>query len=44
MSPAYSDVSLAIQKSLHPEKDIDPPKAIDDLRSKLDKAAEGKIF
>ena len=44
VSPAYSDISLAIQKSLHPEKDIDPPKAIEDLRSKLDKAAEGGIF
>jgi multiple sugar transport system substrate-binding protein len=44
VSPAYSDISLAIQKSVHPPGDIDPPQAVDDLRGKLDKAAEGKIF
>jgi trehalose/maltose transport system substrate-binding protein len=44
VSPAYSDISLAIQKSLHPPKDIDPPKAIDDLGSKLNKVKRGGIF
>jgi multiple sugar transport system substrate-binding protein len=44
VSPAYSDISLAIQKSLHPPEDIDPDSVVDDLRDRLDKAAEGKLF
>jgi multiple sugar transport system substrate-binding protein len=42
--PAYADISLAIQDKLHPPGDIDPPKAIDDLRDALEKAKEGKLF
>jgi multiple sugar transport system substrate-binding protein len=42
--PAYSDVSLAIQKSFHPEADIDPSKIVGELKDRLKKAAEGKIF
>jgi multiple sugar transport system substrate-binding protein len=42
--PAYSDVSLAIQKSFHPEADIDPSKIVGELKERLKKAAEGKIF
>jgi multiple sugar transport system substrate-binding protein len=42
--PAYADISLAIQDALHPPGSIDPEKSIKDLRSKLEKAKEGKIF
>jgi multiple sugar transport system substrate-binding protein len=42
--PAYADISLAIQDALHPPGSIDPQKSIKDLRSKLEKAKEGKIF
>jgi multiple sugar transport system substrate-binding protein len=41
--PAYADISLAIQDALHPPGK-DPQKAIDDLRGKLAKAKDGKIF
>ena len=44
VTPAYSDISLAIQKSFHPPEKIDPGSVVDDLKAKLDKAAEGKIF
>jgi multiple sugar transport system substrate-binding protein len=44
VSPAYSDISLAIQKSLHPPEDIDPDTVVEDMRDRLDKAADGKIF
>jgi multiple sugar transport system substrate-binding protein len=42
--PAYADISLAVQDALHPPGSIDPEKSIKDLRSKLGKAKEGKIF
>jgi multiple sugar transport system substrate-binding protein len=42
--PAYADISLAIQTSLHPPGDINPNDAIKTLRSNLEKAKEGKIF
>jgi multiple sugar transport system substrate-binding protein len=44
VSPAYSDISLAIQKSFHPPDGIQPNQLLDDLRDRIDKAAEGKIF
>ncbi|HEX2126017.1 MAG TPA: ABC transporter substrate-binding protein [Thermoleophilaceae bacterium] len=44
VTPAYSDISLAIQRTFHPPGGIDPAKVQDDLRDKLEKAAEGKIF
>ena len=44
VSPAYSDISLAIQKTFHPPDGIDPGSVVDELKDKLDKAAEGKIF
>jgi multiple sugar transport system substrate-binding protein len=44
VTPAYSDISLAIQKSFHPPEAIDPDGVAEDLKDKLDKAAEGKIF
>ncbi len=44
VTPAYSDISLAIQKSFHPPEKIEPGKVVDELKDTLDKAAEGKIF
>jgi multiple sugar transport system substrate-binding protein len=44
VTPAYSDISLAIQKTFHPPEKIDPNKVEGDLKDKLEKAAEGKIF
>ena len=32
VTPAYSDISLAIQQTLHPPQDIEPQKTIDDLK------------
>ncbi len=44
INPAYSDISLAIQKTYHPPEDIDPGGIVDRLTGRLEKAAEGKIF
>ena len=44
VTPAYSDISLAIQKTYHPPDGIDPDGIAEQLRDRIDKAAEGKIF
>jgi multiple sugar transport system substrate-binding protein len=44
VNPAYSDISLAIQKTFHPPGSLDPGEAEDKLKDRLDRAAEGKIF
>ena len=44
VTPFYSDISQAIQRSLHPERDINPPSTIKDMRDKLDKARKGELF
>src|SRR2546421_1646306 len=44
VTPFYSDISQAIQKSLHPERSISPASAITDMESKLDKAKKGELF
>jgi multiple sugar transport system substrate-binding protein len=44
VTPAYADISLAIQRTFHPPSDVDPSKVEEDLKDKLDKAAEGKLF
>ena len=44
VTPFYSDISQAIQKSLHPERSISPASAIADMESKLDKAKKGELF
>ena len=44
VTPAYSDISLAIQKTFHPPESVDPNGIVDKLRSRMDKAAQGKIF
>ena len=43
-SPAYSDISLAVQDALHPPCGIDPQGAIKTLGDNLKKAKEGKLF
>jgi multiple sugar transport system substrate-binding protein len=44
INPAYSDISLAIQKSFHPPDSIDSNGIESQLKDRLKKAAEGKIF
>jgi len=44
VTPAYSDISLAIQKTFSPPDGVDPSNIVDKLRDRMDKAAEGKIF
>ena len=44
VTPAYSDISLAIQKTFHPPDKVAPDGIVDKLRDRMDKAAEGKIF
>ena len=40
----YADVTLAIQDSLHPPASINPQKAIDTLRSRLNTLADGGMY
>jgi multiple sugar transport system substrate-binding protein len=44
VNPAYSDISLAIQKTFHPPDQIKPDEIPDKLRDRMEKAAEGKVF
>jgi multiple sugar transport system substrate-binding protein len=44
VTPAYSDISLAIQKTYSPPDAIDPNGIVERLRDRIDKAVEGKIF
>ena len=44
VNPAYSDISLAIQKTFHPPDSVEPDEIVDKLQDRMDKAAEGKIF
>jgi multiple sugar transport system substrate-binding protein len=44
VTPAYTDITLAIQKTFHPPENVEPDKVEDELKDKLEKAAEGKIF
>ena len=44
VTPAYSDISLAIQKTFSPPDGIDPNGIVGKLRDRMEKAAEGKIF
>lgn len=43
-TPSYSDVTLAIQDSLHPPASIDPEKSIQTLRERLDILADGGMY
>jgi multiple sugar transport system substrate-binding protein len=44
VTPFYSDISQAIQRSLHPEESIDPPVTIKEMKDKLERAKKGEIF
>jgi multiple sugar transport system substrate-binding protein len=44
VTPAYNDISLAIQKTFHPPDGLDPDTIVSTLRDRMDKAAEGQIF
>jgi multiple sugar transport system substrate-binding protein len=44
VTPAYSDISLAIQKTFHPPDGVNPDDVVEQLRDRIEKAAEGKIF
>jgi len=44
VTPAYTDISQAIQKTFHPPAEVDPGTVVDQLRERIDKAAEGGIF
>jgi multiple sugar transport system substrate-binding protein len=44
VTPAYSDISLTIQQTLHPPGGQDPKAAIDKLRDRLNTVKEGGIY
>ena len=44
VTPAYSDISLAIQQTLHPPQDIEPKKTIEDLKDNIETVSNGGIF
>jgi multiple sugar transport system substrate-binding protein len=44
VTPAYSDISLAIQKTYHPPDGISPSGMDTKLKDRMEKAAEGAIF
>jgi len=44
VTPAYSDISLAIQRTFHPPDEVDPDDVVDKLEERLKKAGEGSIF
>jgi multiple sugar transport system substrate-binding protein len=44
VTPAYSDISLAIQKTFHPPDSVDPDTIVEKLNDRMEKAAEGEIF
>jgi multiple sugar transport system substrate-binding protein len=44
VSPAYSDVSLAIQRTLHPPSSIDPQETIKAMADKVEVVAEGGLY
>jgi multiple sugar transport system substrate-binding protein len=43
-TPSYSDVTLAIQDSLHPPAGINPPAAINTLKDRLNILADGGMY
>jgi multiple sugar transport system substrate-binding protein len=44
VTPAYSDISLAIQKTYHPPGSVDVNTVVEQLRDRIEKAVDGKIF
>ena len=43
-TPAYSDVSLAVQQVLHPPASVDPDTVVPDLRRRIDDALASKAL
>jgi len=43
-TPAYSDVTLAVQSSLHPPAGVQPQQSIDTLRDRLTTLADGGMY
>jgi multiple sugar transport system substrate-binding protein len=43
-TPAYADVTLAIQQTLHPPKSVDPANTINTLRDRLKTLADGGLY
>ena len=44
VTPAYSDISLAIQKTFHPPDGVQADGIVEKLRDRMEKAGEGAIF
>ena len=44
VTPAYSDISLTIQQTLHPPGGIDPNEALDTLSERIDIVKDGGIY
>jgi multiple sugar transport system substrate-binding protein len=44
VTPAYSDISLAIQQTLHPPDSIDPQSTINTLKERLDTVKNGGLY
>jgi multiple sugar transport system substrate-binding protein len=44
VTPAYSDISLAIQKTFHPPDGVEADGIVEQLKDRMDKAADGAIF
>ena len=44
VAPAYSDISLAIQKTYHPPDGVDPDGILDRLSERIERAGQGEIF
>jgi multiple sugar transport system substrate-binding protein len=42
VSPAYNDISLAVQRTLHPPASINPKSDVDTLRSQVDDAINSR--
>ena len=42
VSPAYNDISLAVQRTLHPPSSINPKSDVDTLRSRVDDAINSR--
>ena len=43
-TPAYSDVTLAVQQTLHPPAEINPEPAIKTLKDRLNTLADGGMY
>jgi multiple sugar transport system substrate-binding protein len=44
VTPAYSDISLAVQKTYHPPEGVEPDGILDTVRDRIEKAGQGEIF